>query len=123
MNKQLKKLHVTAADICHCLLCGGVNGNCTCVAAVGSNLQLANVRTVTDLRSEWGKRTKGACSHLLCESCGGVVSFDKDLRLVRCKCGRICKHDFELPVIPEPDYGLVDDLTELPKRALRKPKI
>jgi len=123
MNKQFKKLHVTAADIGHCLLCGGVNGNCTCVAAVGSNLQRAKKRNVTDLRSYGRKGAEDIHTHLLCESCGGLVSFDKDLRLVRCKCGRICKHDFELPVIPEPDYGLVDDLTELPKRALRKPKI
>jgi hypothetical protein len=123
MNKQLRKLHVTAQDVGHCLVCGGVDGNCTCVADMGAVLRSSSVRNFTDLRTDSVKNINGACSHLLCESCGGVVSFGNDVRLVRCKCGRICKHDVELPVIPEPDYSVLEGISSLPSAARRKPKL
>jgi hypothetical protein len=123
MNKQLRKLHVTAQDVGHCLVCGGVDGNCTCALAVDFDLPPVVWRSFTDLRSPKGKGIDGFCSHLLCESCGGVVSFDNALRFVRCRCGRICKHDVELPVIPEPDYSVLDVISSLPPAARRKPKL
>jgi hypothetical protein len=123
MNKQLRKLHVTAQDVGYCLVCGGVDGNCTCVADMGAVLRSSSVRNFTDLRTYSKRDIRGAYSHLVCDSCGGVVSFDRDSRFVRCLCGRICKHDVEFPVIPEPDYSVLEGVSSLPPVARRKPKL
>lgn len=120
MNKQLRKLQVTAADIGHCLVCGGVDGNCSCVPVMGSALQPAEWPAFYDYRQSGNG--KGAFDSLFCRHCRGVTVVGADINVVRCECGSILRHVYTDPVIPEPDYGVLEGISDLPKRALRKPQ-
>lgn len=126
MNKNLRKLHVSAKDIGLCLVCGGENGNCTCTAVAGSDLQRNQGHCFHDLRKDNEFRGNASvCSdrYFLCESCNSVIRVDLGSSMVKCVCGYFLKHVFIPSVIPEPDYTILEGLSDLPAKATRKPKI
>lgn len=124
MNKALRQLHVTASDIGLCLLCGGENGNCSCAAPVDRALPNYERWAVVDLRdSGWAVQVgpRRPLVNLLCFRSRHIVAVEFDRLVVRCVCGNLLRYEHK-PVIPEPDYSLIE-VSQPPRRALRKPKI
>ncbi len=123
MNKQLRKLHVTAKDIGYCLVCGGSSEKCNC-ASTSAPVQQPIRQCVFHEHKE-PKHADPATPqcHLFCVHCWSITTASADLNVVRCECGSILKHVFTEPVIPEPDYSILEGVTELPRHALRKPRI
>lgn len=124
LSSELRKLSVSASDIGHCLLCGGVDGNCSCVPPLDSVLPDAKRWALSDVRKSKACEGAGqdrASAYFLCFRSRHVVRVDSDCDVVRCECGNLLRYT-HIPVIPEPDYSLLD-VSPLPRRALRKPRI
>ncbi len=109
MNRQLRANHLTAEQRGHCLVCGGVNGVCTCTAPVKAAIAK---RPFTDHRKE-GQDSKW----YRCFRCRGLVGAPASEDSVICACG----YDIRVPLQPAPTDEPV--ITELPRRALRKPSL
>lgn len=126
MNKNLQKLHVTAKDIGFCLVCGGENGNCSCFFAVDAALPDVKRWAFVDVREPSPKKGRGqdrTSAYFVCFRSHHIVCCFRDSDLVRCECGVFLKHVITPTVIPEPDYSILEGLSDLPTQARRKPKI
>lgn len=125
MNRELRKLSITAQQIGHCLLCGGVNGVCTC--STDPRIESAPVkREFIDLckgESTASPSDAGNADYVICTGCGSICAYLRVDSFVRCECGYVLKEQYEKPVIQEPDYSVLDGISELPAhaRALKSP--
>lgn len=121
MNRELKKLSVTAQQIGHCLLCGGVNGQCNC--SKEPRIESTPIkREFIDLcrgerRLETGKQD-GNADYSICKGCGSICAFLKSDTIVACTCGYLVKDTFVAPPIADTDLSVLDGLSDLPTKAV-----
>ena len=118
MNKHLQSLKVTAADIGHCLICGGINGDCICFEG---SIETVSPRFFDDQRVSKNQKVN---QWFCCPSCKSVVAAPQDQMMVRCSN---CNYGLKLPkrtFVPRllPEYEEFST-SALPKQALRKPSL
>lgn len=112
---------LSAADWGFCLVCGGTDGICKCIGVRSVVSDPVPKRIFTDFRQAAG--AAGESVYHYCSVCFGVSIFDKDVPLLRCGCGHVFQHNFEQAPLAERDYSEFLNLEDLPKRALRKPRL
>ena len=142
MQKKMTRADIlSAADRGYCLLCGGTNGHCNCtqpsilLSPVHSNrLPAGDAAFDLDCLCDGTGRTRlperdSGCTETLprafhfCEACRTVSDFDPDADLGRCPCGVILFHNFRPAERPPMDFSDLLNVEDLPRSALRKPKI
>lgn len=114
MIRDKRKYIRSASQIGFCLVCGG-KGECKCPVITSHS---------APVKRRFINRAEGFTGlFFYCPDCGAVSQFSSVDNPCLCECGRIFKHDFVPSVLPERDYSDELNIDELPKRALRKPRI